>query len=224
MWSSEMESIKLTPGVSAATTIRTIDNPRSTGLIRFEIWGCPSRACCRSRSAAFMNQFLDSTFSIVRNPSARGKAIVGSECARDVSVRKLSESKGVGSVESRFKSIVNPINTGSWDNGGIIIDGNGLHRNFLRSAFRCAVTWARRQQAEKTIEKVAHTSLKSFSAWYFCKYSLFPLIRAACMSLKIRFARRGRSVRICGSTTSCALRMRRFPCHRYNSLSISDIS
>jgi len=97
------------PGVNAATTIRIIESAPRLPLIIFpsEIVGLPpvairlassawiERRC--SRSTAFMTQFPDSKFAIVRNPRMTGKAIVGSECAKLVKVRKLSEAKGVGS-------------------------------------------------------------------------------------------------------------------------------
>jgi hypothetical protein len=73
-----------------------------------------------------MTQFPDSTFAMVRKPSTTGSVIVGSGCIKEVNVKKLSESNGVGSTESLLRTIVNPTNTGSWDSGGMIMEGNGL--------------------------------------------------------------------------------------------------
>jgi len=50
---------------------------------------------------------------MVRNPKITGSVMVGSGWARVESVKKLSESNGVGSTESLDKTIVKPTKTGS---------------------------------------------------------------------------------------------------------------
>ena len=107
--------------------MRTTDKKRSVVLTIF--WGCIMRALfpnsalflsfiscicrVRSRSAAVMTQLLDSTLAIVSIPRRIGNVIVGSGWASVESVAKDSESKGVGSTDSRPKAIVVITKTGN---------------------------------------------------------------------------------------------------------------
>lgn len=52
-----------------------------------------------------------------------------------MSVRKDSESNGVGSSDNRPKAIVPMMNIGSCDRGGMIMDGSGRHLCILKSSF-----------------------------------------------------------------------------------------
>ncbi len=145
----------LTPGVKAATTMRIIESPLNPVLMILRGWirifppaairlasSTSDNRCC-SRSAAFIIQLPDSTLAMVKKPSTIGKVIVGSGCAKLVKVKNDSESKGVGVWESWFSTIVNPTKKGSCDNGGMSMDGRGLHLYNLKSSFRLAVSWKR---------------------------------------------------------------------------------
>ena len=142
----------LTPGVIAAMMMRTTESPRKVVLRTLPgcIFGFPPRRTrffsswfafrtC-SLSAAFRTQLPDSTFAMVRNPKITGRVMVGSGWAKVDNVKKLSESNGVGSTESLDKTTVKPTKRGSWVNGGIMIEGNGLHLYCLKSSFRRAVS------------------------------------------------------------------------------------
>lgn len=158
-----------TPGVIAAMMILTIDNPLKRVFKTFpgckrgfppsatRLDSCSAIWRCCSRSAAFMTQFPDSTFAMVRKPSTTGSVIVGSGCINEVNVKKLSESNGVGLTESLLRTIVNPTNTGSCDSGGIIMEGNGLQWCSWKSSFRLAVNYTENCLLPKTVEQWMET-------------------------------------------------------------------
>ena len=148
----QKQEANLTPGVIAAIMMRTMESPRKIFLrtlpgcnrgfppskMRFLSAWFAFRTC--SLSTAFRTQLPDSTFAMVRSPKITGSVMVGSGWVRVDNVKKLSESNGVGSTESLNKTTVKPTKKGSWVNGGIMIEGNGLHLYCLKSSFRRAVS------------------------------------------------------------------------------------
>lgn len=144
----------LTPGAIPAIMMRTMESPCKAVLMTLP--GCnrgfpPSRMRFLSSSfafrfcslsAAFRTQLPDSTFAMDSNPKITGSVMVGSAWARVDNVKKLSESNGVGCSESLAKTTVKVTKTGSWANGGISIERNGLHLYSLKSSFRRAVSYS----------------------------------------------------------------------------------
>lgn len=67
----------------------------------------------RSNASALMKNREDSTFANVIRPRTMGSVSVGSECDREVRVRKDSESKTLGCCDNLEKTMEVPINKGS---------------------------------------------------------------------------------------------------------------
>jgi hypothetical protein len=66
--------------------------------------------------------------------------MVGSGCDNDMSVRKDSESKGVGSADNRDKTTDMRTKSGSCDRAGDIIEGRGRQLCSSNNCFRRAVS------------------------------------------------------------------------------------